>query len=200
MNKNISALILLVIAVGIYFTVTSGMLADAKTVKTVNDQYASALADADRLVAARDKVLDQYNSISEEDRDRVSKMIPSSVDNIRLIIDMNNVAVKHGFSLPDVKALAASGPSKTGGSITSRPPVTPNGAPTRLSAASFAAPVLDTVAVTFSATASYKDFIAFLQDLEANLRIMDITRLTITAAENDKYAFQVQLQTYWLRQ
>ncbi|MDB5238926.1 MAG: hypothetical protein JWO00_261 [Candidatus Parcubacteria bacterium] len=200
MSKNLTAFILLVIAIGVYFTVTSGMIVDAKSVKAVNDQYSAALSSADRLIATRDEVLKQYNAISEADRDRLDKMIPSTVDNIRLIIDMNNVAIRHGFTLPDVKAVAASGPNKDAGSVAVRPPVSADGAPTRLTASSFAAPILDTVSVSFTATATYEQFLAFLQDLEANLRVMDVTHLTVGATDLGTYTFQVQLQTYWLRQ
>ncbi len=199
MSKNLTAFILLVIAGGIYFTITSGMVADAKAVKAINDQYSSALSNASRLMTTRDQVLKQYNAISAEDRDRLDKMVPSTVDNIRLIIDLNNVAVRHGFSIPDVKANAASSAARPTGSVAPRP-VAANGGPLPASAASFAAPVLDTVTVNFTAKASYDQFTSFLQDLEANLRIMDINHLTVVAQDEGMYTFQVQLQTYWLRQ
>ncbi len=199
MNKNITALILIIISIGVYFTVTSSMVDDAKAVKAVNDQYSAALSSADQLVSARDRVLAQYNAISAGDRDKLDKMIPSTVDNIRLIIDLNNVAVRHGFTLPDVKAIAGTA-SKTTGSVATRAPAGLNGGPSTLSAASFAAPTLDTVTISFTATAEYNQFVSFLQDIEANLRVMNLTHLTVVATDNGLYTYQVQLQTYWLRQ
>jgi hypothetical protein len=63
-------------------------------------------------------------------------------------------------------------------------------------------PVLDTVTVSFGVTASYQQFIELLRDLEANLRVMDVTRLTLTANPTTAgtYDFAVELRTYWLRQ
>jgi Tfp pilus assembly protein PilO len=198
MNRNITAVILIVLAAGIYFTVTRGMIADAQAVKSVNDQYSSAIANAEQLISVRDQVQKDSNDISADDQARLDKMIPDTVDNIRLIIDLNSVAERHGFSLTDIKAAADS----TGADSSSR--ASPSAAPAALGsasgAASIAAPTLDTVDVSFSVTAPYDQFISFLQDLEASLRIMDVTSLSVTASDSGAYTFSVQLKTYWLRQ
>jgi Tfp pilus assembly protein PilO len=192
MNRNITATILVVLAVGLYVTFTRGIWADATVVKGVNDQYSTAIASAEKLISLRDGVLKQFNSISPDDRDRLDRMVPNTVDNIRLIIDLNNVALQHGFSLRNVTASAktstASAPLNTAAPSSlgrSQAPVTP---------------VLDTVAVSFSVSAPYQQFISLMQDLEASLRIMDITHLTINANDTGTYDFSVQLNTYWLRQ
>lgn len=190
MNRNVTSLILIIVGIGIYFTVTSSMLADAKAVKATNDRYAVALESAAHLVSLRDDIQRQYNAISPADRDRLDKIVPSSVDNIRLIIDVNSVAVKHGFSLSDIKAVASSNGSKT----------VPSTAPGVAAASPISVPTLDTVSLSFSATASYNQFVSFLQDLETSLRIMDMSHLTITAADTDSYKYDVTLQTYWVRQ
>ncbi|MDE2037744.1 MAG: hypothetical protein KGI69_00770 [Patescibacteria group bacterium] len=197
MNRNLTALILVVLAVGVYFTVTSGMIADAGTVKSVNDQYSSALANAARLIAVRDQVLQQYNNISPTDQARLDKMIPSTVDNIRLIIDLSNVALRHGFSLQNAKATVA---GSQGGAAAAAAPTAAQPSSAGSSPLSISTPTLDTVTVSFGATATYDQFISFLQDLEADLRIIDLTHLTMTSSDTGVYSFQVQFQTYWLRQ
>ena len=193
MNRNITALILIVLAVGVYFTVTKGALADAQAVKAVNDQYSSAIASAEKLIQTRDQVLKDYNNLSADDRDRLDKMIPSTVDNIRLVIDLNSVALRHGFSLKDIKAVASSDGQKAA-------PAPAVAASKTAASGGISIPTLDTVDVSFSVTAPYSDFISFLQDLEASLRIMDVTHLTVTASDSGVYSFGVQLKTYWLRQ
>jgi len=186
MNKNLSALILLILAVGIYFTLTRGMFADAQAVKKINDQYVSAMAHAAQLISVRDQLLKQYNAISDSDRSRLDKMIPSTVDNIRLIIDLNSIALRYGFSLSGIKAAATAESSKSSPAA----PLAPTGG----------TPVLDTVTVSFGATAGYDTFIQFLQALESNLRVMDLTRLSVSGGDGGLYSFQVQFKTYWLRQ
>ena len=194
MNRNITATILLVLAGAIYFTYTSGVWADASAVKAVNDQYASAIASAEKLIKVRDQVLKNYNNISAADRDHLDKMLPNTVDNIRLVIDLNSVALQHGFSLKGITASAKS--LSTNGSQSS----SNSSATFGNQLGNIATPTLDTVSVSFSVSAPYQQFISFMQDLEANLRIMDITHLTVSANDTGTYDFSVQLNTYWLRQ
>ena len=121
-------------------------------------------------------------------------MLPSTVDNIRLIIDLNNMAAsKFNLALQNVKASAAS----SMGASTAPVPVTP-GSPNALS--TLAVPTLDTVQVSFNVSTTYDQFISFLRELETNLRIMDVTHLSVAANDTGTYDFNVQLNTYWLRQ
>lgn len=194
MNRNITAVILIVLSVGIYFTVTQSVWSADKDIKAKNDQYVSAIANAQQLISVRDKVLKAYNDVSQTDRDRLDKMLPSTVDNIRLIIDLNNVAVQHGIALHGIRAAA------TDSTQTSSAPV-PSTAPTIAgNSAAISAPKLDTVDVSFTVTAPYQQFISFMQDLEADLRIMDLKHLGVNVSDNGNYSFDVSMTTYWLRQ
>jgi len=198
MNRNITATILIVIAVGIYLTITQNMFDKAKAIQSVNAQYASAIDSANQLVKVRDQVEAQWKNISPDDQARINKMIPGTVDNIRLIIDLNNVALKHGFSLAGITATAGnSGTGAAAASAAGSAAVSPKSAS---GAASIAVPTLDTVTISFNVTAPYLQFVSFMQDLEANLRIMDLTHLSVSANNSGIYTFNVQLQTYWLRQ
>ncbi|MBP6858346.1 MAG: hypothetical protein KBC33_00755 [Candidatus Pacebacteria bacterium] len=200
MNRNVTATILIVLAIGIYVTFTRAKLAEVKAVRQVNDQYLAAIDNADKLVEVRKKVLDSYNAISDDDRERLDKMIPNTVDNIRLIIDLNGIANDRGLSLRNVKAVAASAAKQgSSGGVTSQPAIAGGGAAAPRST-TIPTPTLDTVAVSFSVTASYQQFIDLLRDLEGNLRIMDVSRLTVSAGQNGMYDFGVELKTYWLRQ
>lgn len=191
MNRNSTAIILIALAIGIYFTFTRDQLAQARAIKSVNDEYSAAIKSAVELIKVRDNILAQYKALSEEDQANLDKMIPSTVDNIRLIIDLNDVALRHGFSLRNVKATTpTSQQNLTGSSVRSD----------SNKVAGITVPVLDTVSVSFSTSAPYLEFISFLQDIEANLRIMDITKLTVNVKDSGVYDFGIELKTYWLRQ
>ncbi|OHA16485.1 MAG: hypothetical protein A3C79_02610 [Candidatus Taylorbacteria bacterium RIFCSPHIGHO2_02_FULL_45_28] len=195
MNNNITAIILVALAIGTYLTFTRAKLAEVNEVRVVNTQYLSAIDSADRLIKVRDAVLKDYNALSSEDRDRLDKMLPNTVDNIRLIIDLNSVALRHGFSLRDIKAAASN--ANQGGLPASQG----FGSEIGDAGASIPTPTLDTVNISFSVMAPYQQFINLLRDLEANLRIMDVTHLSVSAGTNPNlYDFSVELQTYWLRQ
>lgn len=197
MNRNITAIILIVLAIGTYMTFTRAKLAEVNEVRAVNDQYLSAIVNADKLIKVRDSVLKDYNALSDEDRVRLDKMLPDTVDNIRLIIDLNSVAMRHGFSLRNISA-AASNPGKPASNV---PQAQDSGRGAGGTGSTIPTPVLDTVRVSFSVTAPYQQFIDLLRDLEANLRIMDVTHLTVSAGQTGgMYDFGVEIKTYWLRQ
>ena len=201
MNRNVTALILLVLAGGIYFTVTKDQIAAAHDIMAVNTQYTKAIKTSDTLIKERDKVLEDYKNISQDDRDRLEKMLPSTVDNIRLVIDLNSIAVAHGFALKGVTANASTAKNGSGPTAPSAPlaPV-PVGANKARPLKKIASSVLDTVNISFSVSAPYIEFQQFMKDLEANLRIMDLTHLTVAANDTGTYDYSVQLTTYWLRQ
>ncbi len=201
MNRNITAILLIILAGGLYYTVTQGMLDETKAIRAVNTQYVSAITNAQQLIKVRDQVLKDYNNLSQDDRERLDKMVPNTVDNIRLIIDLNNIALKHGFSLKGIKAVASTdsqqkNPARSGVAA----PIT--GSSRSLAAkdtSAIAIPTLDSVTVSFAVTAPYQQFITLLQDLESNLRIMDITRLSLSSNDTGVYEWSVELKTYWLR-
>jgi Tfp pilus assembly protein PilO len=192
MNRNLTATVLIVLAIGIYFTVTEGMISKAKEVQAINNQYASAIKNAVTLIQLRDKVQNDWKNLSQDEQDRLDRMVPKSVDNIRLVIDLNSIALKHGFSLKGIKASAAENPGTVSAPAS---PGVPGGASTVIKA-----PILDDVTVGFTVSAPYGQFINFLQDIESNLRIMDVTQLSMGSTDNGIYNWTVELKTYWLRQ
>ncbi len=187
MNRNITALILIVLSVGIYFTYTSGQIALLNSIQATNNQYQSAINNAKKLITLRDSVLNQYNAISDQDKARLDKIVPDNIDNIRLMIDISGIASRHGVTAANLTTSAdssASGASSAGASG---------------SAASASSKGLSTVVVSFSVTTSYDNFIAFLQDIERSLRILDVTTLSLAPTANGNYTYGVTLDTYWLK-
>ena len=183
MNKNATAIILIVLAIGIYFTFTSGKIAELKTIQALNGEYQTAIDNSVHLIKVRDEVLTAYNTLSNEDKERLNKIVPDNVDNVRLIIDVkDDIAARHGLFLKNIK--------------TSSPALQPQAG----SAKNNPMAKYGVVTLSFSVTSPYDRFVAFLKDLEASLRIMDVSKLTIATNDSGTYDFSVELKTYWLRQ
>ncbi len=186
MNRNLSATILVIIALGLYFTVTKSVLKEANTVKSSNLEYKTAIENAKALLAVRDQVLADFNKLPIEDRAKLDKIVPKSVDNIRLIIDLNNIALRYGFSLKGISVNTVSGSKDNSAGLG---PV---------ESSTLSVPVLDKVSVSFSLTAPYQQFISFLRELESSLRILDLNSLSVTASDDGLYEWKLDLSTYWL--
>ena len=182
MNKNATGLILIVLAVGTYFTFTRVKIDEIKAIKTVNDEYKNALVNSERLVKDRDAILAVYNQIPVEDQERLEKIIPNNVDNVRLIIDINGVASRHGLAVKNIKTTTQSSTSNNDVGA----PQTNQG--------------YNTVTLNFDVSADYRTFLAFLKDLEASLRILEISKVSLKASDTGVYDYSLELKTFWLKQ
>src|SRR5581483_346257 len=101
----------------------------------------------------RDKLLDRFNKMDKEDLDKLSKLLPDHIDNVRLIIDIDEMAKKYGMRIRNFTADASEK------RVTIGKDATPYG----------------TLTLSFSTTAPYNTFLAFMHDLEHSLRIIDVT-------------------------
>lgn len=194
MNKTFYSLVLIILSIGLYFTVTADIIAEARLVKSSNDEYEKAIEDAARLIEVREKVLADYNKLSIEDRENLDKLVPKNVDNIRLVIDLNNLATRNGVALTGITIGSSNSNPNIPSGITNQSSVSADGA-----SGSIPSATLEKVSVSFGLTASYQQFINFLQALESSMRILDVNSISLTANDEGLYDWKIDLQTYWLR-
>ena len=118
-------------------------------------------------------------SITEVDKAKLERLLPSNLDNIRLIIEISKIAENRGLV---AKNISVGDMAKvTSDSIGTDN--TPYG----------------TLSLKFTVNSTYSNFLSLLQDLESNLRLLDITDISFNATENGFYDFNVSLNTYWLK-
>ena len=173
--------ILVVAAIGLFVVYTNPSYQASKALVTQENAYDDALTKSQELKGVRDQLLSKRNTFAASDVQKLQEILPDNVDNIRFLIDINNIAARHNLSLKNVQL----------GTIT-------NG--TTAQAANLAAsggPV-GSVDISFSVNASYNDMLAFLQDVEHSVRITDVEKLdfSTSAVNNPDYSFTVR--TYWL--
>lgn len=152
------------------------------------------------LEKEREELTNKYNEISLENKDRLEKLLPDNVDNIRLIIEINDVvAAAYGMQLKDIKYDASKESSPTGKNA--------NGQPVQASApAQNDGNDYGTWNLEFSTEGSYGTFLNFLNALEHNLRMVDIAAIKFdSVVEKDKknpgdvYKYSFKVKTYWLK-
>lgn len=193
MNRNILPLVLIIVAVGIFFTFTVGQYDKVREVLAQNEQFSRTLEDSKELLKKRDQVINAYNSISESDRERLKKLLPDHIDNIRLIIDINGITSRRGVSIKNVRTGGAGATRGAAPAQNSAAPSLQQQAPASLSKT-------DSMTLSFNVSTTYENFINILHDLEMSLRILDITKISFTPTDTNIYDFSVELKTYWLRQ
>jgi Tfp pilus assembly protein PilO len=174
--------ILVIAAIGLFIGFTNPTYQGLKGTQTRVGAYDDALDKSQELKALRDKLQSARNAFSPQDEQKLIRLLPDQVDNIRLIIDINNIAARRGLVLSNVALGEVSQSSAAATSIAVGPSSDPVGS----------------VSLGFSVTASYEDFLAFLQDLEHSLRILDIEKLAFSGEQGGKYTFDLTIRTYWL--
>lgn len=140
-----------------------------------------ALANADRI---KNKIIDLQkaeSSISAEDLDKLNKFIPSHVDNVNLLIDINNIAVKRGMTIKNVRVRPNSDSS--------------TGMPLKDSAQTGILPTY----MSFSITGNYQTLTGFLGDLALSLRVVDPVSLSFSVDEKGANQYNFEIKTYWVK-
>jgi Tfp pilus assembly protein PilO len=196
MMRTVFSLAGLGLAVAIFLFYTQPTYRGVQSARAEITQYDQALDKAAELQKLKQTLLSRYNAFDPADIDRLHKLLPDHVDNVRLVLDLDNLAAKHGMALQNVvisnpedaeqaQAVGTIGASKQKyGSLT----------------------------LKFTTHSTYANFVTFMEDLETSLRIVDL--LALSLAEDDQtgigggssrsvsdpsYRYDITLKTYWLR-
>lgn len=174
-------LVLVIAAIGLFVVYTDPTYQASKALAIQVTAYDDALTKSQELKGVRDQLLSKRNTFAAADVQKLQEVLPDNVDNIRFLIDINNIAARHNLSLKNVQL----------GTLTN----TAN-APA-IAVSSTGAPV-GSVDIGFSVNASYTDMLAFLQDIEHSVRITDVEKLTFTAPATGNADYTFSVRTYWL--
>jgi Tfp pilus assembly protein PilO len=183
-------IILIAASIGIYVVFLQPKFSHISELRTSLASYNEQLNTAKKLQSEREQLITVYNSIQKSDLDNLTTLLPDSVDNIRLIIQLDSIAQKNG--LATIRNVAFSTDEKQQSSDDEEDASDqPYG----------------TFKISFDTSGSYTNLLAFISDIEANLRLVDITDINLTPVSQDgktssadSFQYKVDIQTYWLKQ
>ncbi len=179
--KLLIPIIFVVAAVAAFMSYTNPTYQHIKELQVQYNSYDEALTKAQELRTLRDDLLKQKDSFDKTNLDRLSRILPDNVDNIRLIIDISNIAGRHHLTLSNVDL----------GDLSHSKDTTAEGAAQSSDVGS--------LVVKFAvSSADYDNFLAFLQDLEHSLRLLDIQKINFITSSAGATTYTVEIRTYWL--
>lgn len=156
---------------------TSPILDRISKEKIENLAYSNAEKSSEQyqeLLKAKNAV---FNQIDDAKKNALNKLLPDSIDNVKLIIDINQIASDKGMTIRNI--------SIKGGDTTSVGPDTrPYGVAT----------------LGFSVSGPYKTLKDFLVSLQTSLRLIDVTSVSFSSGDKDQYEYNVEIKSYWLKQ
>jgi len=182
--KSLTPIILILVSIGVFFFFIDPQKKELDQLVKEKNANATMLEKAKNLRESRGRLSDAYKKIGEEDRKKLSKILPDTVDNVRLILDLDELAKKYGIS---IKGINVSGGPLQGSKEVNR------------GVAETSSGDYGTIQVSFSFSSSYDVFKIFMKELQDSMRLLDITDFTITSSDNGFYNYSITLNTYWLR-
>lgn len=181
MKRFLMPIILIGISVGLFVMFINPGVERIKSAGLEGGQYEDALKKSRELISLRDELNSIYNSFETNDLVDLKKMVPDHVDNVRLIIEIDNIASQYGMTVRDAE-LANSTSSKSDSDEIISIPGTGK----------------EEISLSFSVISSYETFLKFLNDLEHSLRIVDIEKIDFIASDVDLNEYSLTVKTYWL--
>lgn len=209
-------LFLIGVGVGGFILITKPIYSDIEALQKEGEAYEKALQNSANLQKERDRLTTKLNSFSPDDLAKLEKMLPNTVDNIKLILEIQEQASNQGIIVRNVQfepkqfleeVTPTSTPSGVNpNSVTAQTATPPATTVRRTATASPENQNFETFELQFSVEGSYKDFVAFMQLMEKSLRLIDIKSITFTpgTSEKDKkytdqYKYLFKINTYRLK-
>lgn len=184
MNSRIVPFLALLVAAGIFFGYVSpawsGSIAEKKAAIASSEKTllaaASFLAHQDELMKARD-AMDPTNL------ERLAKLLPDSVNNVGLILDLNALAARSGLVVSNIDVSTPTPVSATADGFGPAEYVSPE----------------QSVTISLSAVGPYSALKTFLAGVEKSGRLLDVQDLAIQGSETGVYTYRMKIRIYWLR-
>jgi hypothetical protein len=174
-------IILIVLAIGLFYTFSSPVYQEVKVLKAEAGEYQDLIDNVSRIADTRDALLSSYQAIPRSEMERLSRVLPDTVDAVKLAYDLDNIGGRYGIAVKDVRVSTTADP---------------NAALAVLPSYDIG---YDTATVTFSFISNYSNFIKMIADLEKSLRIMDVKSVFFEAEDAGLYEHTVVVETYWLK-
>jgi len=180
MNGRTLPILALLVAAGIFFgyvhQMWTGEISATKAAIASDDK---ALAAASEYGSQQNELASARNAIDQVSMDRLTVLLPDSVDNVGLILDLNALAARNGISISNIDVMADTKPADTT-PLSGKNPV-------------------GSIDLSLSAIGSYASLQNFLTDVEKSRRLLDVRDITIKGSDTGVYNYHMTLRLYWLR-
>ena len=176
---KITSLITIIVCIAAYFTYIKPTLSEVGALREQKSRYMDILDKAKEIKTKRDIIMSAYNSISQDDLDRLSKVIPKKFDAVFFGNDLSSMTSKYGLNVIDLK-------------------VSQNEATRDVNNSTNENNQYKTYFVTFRVSGSYEQFIKFMKDLESSLELVDVVNLSVKPTSRDSLEYKLDAYTYSL--
>ncbi len=200
MGKLITIVVLLAVSGGAFMQYIRPTYDHTQEVKVKVARLDEALSKTRNIRRVRESLSSRFAEFPESKIERLQKMLPDHVDNVRLVLDMDGIASQYGMRLQNVSVQNSKKPSTAGNDAALGAQ-----SPGSLVIGGSSDEPFQSLVLQFEVEATYEEFLLFMGDLESSLRIVNVEKLSMSPVGNDtsegepKYKYNLSLRTYWLK-
>ncbi|MCF7831280.1 MAG: type 4a pilus biogenesis protein PilO [Candidatus Pacebacteria bacterium] len=182
MGRFIFSLFAILISIAIFVIVVIPRYHAIQELRSERAELVSAVSSGADLRVRRDELTRQYNAISQDSLSKLKSLLPDSIDNVKLILELDALARTYGLPIQNVRVREVE--DDTGAQQSTVVTDSRYG----------------TTRLELTLEGRYDRFRSFLTDVEKSLRLIDVESVTFTAPEDEAvYTYIITLRTYWLR-
>ncbi len=183
--RTITPIFSIIIALLIFFFFAQPKFAEINATQNESLQYQNAAAKAQELNAELSAKLTEKRAYPVEALEKLDALVPESIDEIKILNDLNEIAKSHNMLFGNVSVSAADefSNSEGVGEITAQ---TVNYAD------------LITTDISFSLIGSYEQFKAFLNDIEQSLVMLEVLNISFSTGESALQQYEISARVFSL--
>lgn len=200
MTRFIVPIVIIIAALGLFFSYVNPRYQEIKGLQAQVAAYDNALNNAKQLEETKAQLLATYNDIPQDNIEKLNKLLPDNVDNIRLILEIESIGAKYGMGIKDVQFNADATKKNQAAS-----PIEASTDQTQLENKDYG--VFD---MSFSSDGTYPNFVLFMKDLEKSLRLVDVKGVDFASSDataaapsfgqsKDVIKYKIDIRTFWLK-
>lgn len=159
-----------------FFWQTLPVLDEVDALKIKRDSFNEALSYSKELTILKNRLIDDFSSISSADIEKILKICPPEADIPRLVLQISEIAKKNDVSMENIDAVEK---QTIPGSL-----------------AAMGQGGCREIELTISFPATYEKFSVFLENLEKSLRLIDVKNIEIFSSEGLIYNFNIKAVAY----
>jgi predicted nucleotidyltransferase len=100
--KNLTPIVLIAVSIGVFFLVIDPAYKKVQENNETITENAEMIDLANQLRRERENLNARFNAISADDKEKLEKVLPDAVDNVRLIRDIQDIAATFGITISNI--------------------------------------------------------------------------------------------------
>lgn len=187
MNKNIVAVLVLILTGLLYPTILQGLISDTQNLKSDIASLEETLQKAKDFIEIRNDLIERSESFTRAEIDRLEEVLPEKVDTTQLALDIERLGEQSGIILRGGVDISVPGAETTN----------QQGRRNNRAVASESSAALP-VSMNLGFMGRYQNLERFLESLSNSLTLFDVESISFSSGETDIYDFSLTIKTYQL--